>query len=58
MSSGNKYKSIANKLKFEGRAFINGKYVNAIDEKSLKQSTQQLVKSFVLLQNVIIKMLI
>ena len=31
MSSGNKYKLIANKLKFEGRAFINGKYVNAID---------------------------
>ena len=25
------YKSIANKLKFEGRAFINGKYVNAVD---------------------------
>jgi acyl-CoA reductase-like NAD-dependent aldehyde dehydrogenase len=25
------YKSIAKKLKFEGRAFINGKYVNAID---------------------------
>ena len=25
------YKSIAGKLKFEGRAFINGKYVDAID---------------------------
>jgi len=25
------YKSIAKKLKFEGKAFINGKYVNAID---------------------------
>jgi len=25
------YKSIAKKLKFEGRAYINGKYVNAID---------------------------
>ena len=25
------YKSIAAKLKFEGRAFINGKYVEAID---------------------------
>jgi len=25
------YKSIASKLKFEGRAYINGKYVNAID---------------------------
>ena len=31
MSSGNKYKLIASKIKFEGRAFINGKYVNAID---------------------------
>ena len=27
------YKSIANKLKFEGRAYINGKYVDAIDGK-------------------------
>jgi aldehyde dehydrogenase (NAD+)/gamma-glutamyl-gamma-aminobutyraldehyde dehydrogenase len=27
------YKAIATKLKFEGRAFINGKYVNAIDGK-------------------------
>ena len=26
------YKSIANKLKFEGRAYINGKYVDAIDD--------------------------
>ena len=25
------YKSISNKLKFEGRAYINGKYVDAID---------------------------
>ena len=25
------YKSIAAKLKFEGRAFIDGKYVDAID---------------------------
>jgi hypothetical protein len=25
------YKSIAAKIKFEGRAFINGKYVDAID---------------------------
>ena len=30
------YKSIAQKLKFEGRAFINGKYVNAIDGKKLE----------------------
>ena len=30
MSSAN-YKDIANKIKFEGRAFINGKYVDAID---------------------------
>ena len=25
------YKSISKKLKFEGRAYINGKYVDAID---------------------------
>ena len=25
------YKSIAKKLEFEGRAYINGKYVDAID---------------------------
>ena len=30
------YKSIAKKLKFEGRAFINGKYVDAIDGKKFK----------------------
>jgi aldehyde dehydrogenase (NAD+)/gamma-glutamyl-gamma-aminobutyraldehyde dehydrogenase len=30
------YKSIAKKLKFEGRAFIDGKYVDAIDGKNLK----------------------
>ena len=30
MSTEN-YKSIASKLKFEGRAYINGKYVDAID---------------------------
>ena len=30
MSTSN-YKSIAAKIKFEGRAFINGKYVDAID---------------------------
>ncbi len=30
MTSAN-YKDIANKIKFEGRAFINGKYVDAID---------------------------
>ena len=29
--SSKKYKSIASKLKFEGRAYINGKYVDAID---------------------------
>ena len=36
MSSGNKYKLIASKLKFEGRAIINGKYVNAIDGKKFE----------------------
>jgi len=30
------YKSIAKKLKFEGRAFINGKYVDAIDGKNFE----------------------
>ena len=30
------YKYIAQKLKFEGRAFINGKYVNAIDGKKFE----------------------
>ena len=30
------YKAIAKKLKFEGRAFINGKYVNAIDRKKFE----------------------
>ena len=29
--STEKYKSIASKLKFEGRAYINGKYVDAVD---------------------------
>jgi len=30
------YKSIASKLKFEGRAYINGKYVDAIDGKKFE----------------------
>ena len=30
------YKAIAKNLKFEGRAFINGKYVNAIDGKKFE----------------------
>jgi len=30
------YKSIAKKLKFEGRAFINGKYVDAVDGKKFE----------------------
>ena len=30
------YKSIAAKLKFEGRAFIGGKYVDAIDGKKFE----------------------
>ena len=34
--STNKYKSIVSKLKLEGRAFINGKYVNAIDGKKFE----------------------
>ena len=32
------YKSIVNKLKFEGRAFINGKYVDAIDGQKFENS--------------------
>ena len=31
MANKNNYKLIAKKIKFEGRAFINGKYVNAVD---------------------------
>ena len=42
MSSGNKYKVIASKIKFEGRAFINGKYVNAIDGKKFETINQSL----------------
>ena len=30
------YKSIAKKIKFEVRAFINGNYVNAIDGKKFE----------------------
>ena len=30
------YKNIAKKIKFESRAFINGKYVNAIDGKKFE----------------------
>jgi hypothetical protein len=30
------YKSVASKLKFEGRAFIGGKYVDAIDGKKFE----------------------
>jgi len=32
----NKYKEIASNLKFEGRAFINGKYVNSIDGETFE----------------------
>ena len=35
MTSEN-YKNIANKIKFEGRAFINGKYVDAVDGKKFE----------------------
>jgi len=34
--STNKYKSIVSKLKLEGRAYINGKYVDAIDGKKFE----------------------
>ena len=36
MANKNNYKLIAKKLKFEGRAFINGKYVNAVDGKKFE----------------------
>ncbi len=52
------YKAIAKKLKFEGRAFINGKYVNAIDGKKFETINLLQVKNFVMLLNAIIKMLI
>ena len=34
------YKSIANKIKFEGRAFIDGNYVDAIDGKQTPAASQ------------------
>ena len=58
MSSGNKYKAISNKLKFEGRAFINGKYVNAIDGKKFETINPATGKKLCAVANVIIKMLI
>ena len=58
MSSGNKYKVIANKIKFEGRAFINGNMSMLLMVKNLKQLILLQVKNFVMLLNAIIKMLI
>ena len=52
------YKSIAGKIKFEGRAFIDGKYVEAIDGEKFENIIQQRVKLFVQFLNVIIKTLI
>ena len=52
------YKSIASKIKFEGRAFIDGKYVDAIDGEKFENINPATVKLFVQLQNVIIRMLI
>ena len=52
------YKSIAKKLKFEGRAFINGKYVNAIDGKKFDTINPATGEKLCQLQNVITKMLI
>ena len=51
------YKAIAKKLKFEGRAFINGKYVNAIDGKKFDTINPATGENFVWLLSVIIKML-
>jgi len=50
------YKAIAKKLKFEGRAFINGKYVNAIDGNKFETINPATGENFALLLNVIIKM--
>ena len=52
------YKSIASKIKFEGRAFIDGKYVEAIDGEKFENINPATGENFVLFQNVIIKMLI
>ena len=44
------YKSIASKLKFEGRAFINGKYVDAIDGgkfESINPATGKIICSVI-----------
>ena len=40
--SAENYKSVANKLKFEGRAYINGKYVDAIDGEKWKLDNKTL----------------
>jgi len=40
MNKKTDYKSIANKLKFEDRAYINGRYVDAIDTEALNQYLQ------------------
>jgi len=52
------YKSIAKNLKFEGRAFIDGKYVDAIDGKKFENINPATGETLCQFQNVIIKMLI
>ena len=52
------YNTIAKNLKFEGRAFINGKYVEAIDGEKFENINPATGEAFVQFQNVIIKMLI
>jgi len=47
--SATNYKSIASKLKFEGRAFIDGKYVDAVDGKkfeNINPATGEILCSF------------
>ena len=39
------YKAIAKKLKFEGRAFINGKYVDAIDGEKFEVSPDPIINA-------------
>ena len=52
------YKTIAAKLKFEGRAFIDGKYVDAIDGEKFENINPATGETLCSVANVIIKTLI
>ena len=43
--SAEKYKLIARKLKFEGRAYINGKYVDAISRDQRTEALNQYLQT-------------